>query len=397
MPMAITREDRRLLLLAGGVFLLLICADVVLAPTVGRDTGIVPSTYSSGPGGARAAFLLLQRLGFPVERWENSPVDLPVDGDGALLILANPTDQPNQAEHDALVRFVQSGGKVLFTGIVTGDFFLPAYLIPQPANTKPQTFDAVLPTSYTHGDKIVLNPGALWGTLTYAQIPLYGDPQHPVVVSWKIGRGKLLWWAGPTPLTNSHISDAENADLLLDAVGAGESPSERPARIYWDEYFHGERGSLWGYIAGTPISWGLAQVGLLGVVVFLTFGRRSGPVIPAVQTSRLWPLEFVDTLGALYERADATSAAIDVAYRTFRVTMTQRLRMPSDVSDAALGQAVANRLGWHGHEMARTLGWAAAASRGEKLKPTEALQLVQELDYCRRQFDSRRPMEKRRL
>lgn len=396
--MAIGREDRKLLLLAGGVFLLLVFADVLLAPTVGRDAGVVPSTYSSGPGGARAAFLLLQRLGLPVQRWENSPVELPADGYKTVLILANPAEKPNRAEHDALMRFVQSGGRVLFTGIVSGDFFLPAYLIPQPENAKLKSFDVILPSPFTRdANTIALSPGVLWGTLDYAQMPLYGDPQHPVVVSWKIGRGKLLWWAAPTPLTNSHISDEGNASLLLDAVGDGGNASERPIRIYWDEYFHGERGSLWGYIAGTPVVWGLAQLGLLGVVVFFTFGRRNGPVVAAAQTSRLWPLEFVDTLGALYERAEATPAAIDIVYRDFRLAMTQHLRMPPDISDAALGQAVARRLGWHGPEMARTLGWASAASRGKKLDATEALQLVRELDYCRRQLDSKRQTEKRRL
>ncbi len=135
MPSVINPADRRLVLIAGGVFVLLLCSVAFLTPAGGEDAGVVPSTYSSGPGGARAAFLLLRQLGLPVERWENSPVDLPPEGNGAVLILANPTDEPNQAEHDALMRFVQTGGRVLFAGIITGDFFLPAYLRPHSHRT----------------------------------------------------------------------------------------------------------------------------------------------------------------------------------------------------------------------------------------------------------------------
>lgn len=394
---AINPADRRLLLIAGGAFLLLLCAVAFLTPAGGEDAGVVPSTYSSGPGGARAAFLLLQQVGLPVERWENSPVDLPAEGNGAVLILANPDDKPNHAEHDALMRFVQSGGRVLFTGIIIGDFFPPAYLLPQPEDTERQTFDALVPSPFTrHADQILLNPAALWGTLDDAQVPLYGDPRSPVVTSWKVGRGRILWWAAATPLTNAHITDEQNLNLLLDAAGARGDSTDLPAHIYWDEYFHGERGSLWGYVAKTPIVWGLAQIGVLAAAVFFTFGRSSGPTVPAARASRLWPLEFVDTLGALYQRADATPAAVGVVYRNFRMTMTRRLRLPPDVSDAALARALGASLGWHGNEMAQTLARAAAASRGEKLSPSEALQLVQDLDYCRQQLDSKTPQSKRR-
>ncbi len=217
-----------------------------------------------------------------------------------------------------------------------------------------------------------------------------------MVTSWKIGRGRILWWAGPTPLTNAHIADEQNLNLLLDALDAGQDSEDRPAHIYWDEYFHGERGSLWGYVANTPVAWGLAQVGLLGVAIFFTFGRSSGPILPAARASRLWPLEFVDTLGALYQRAGATPAAVGIVYRNFRVTMTRGLRLPADISDAALAQALGSSLGWHGNEMAQLLARAAAASRGEKLRPSEALQLVQDLEYCRQQLDSKTPRSKRR-
>ena len=43
-----------------------------------------PSSYSNLRNGGRAGYLLLQQSGFPVERWEHSPKDLPSDGTGIL-------------------------------------------------------------------------------------------------------------------------------------------------------------------------------------------------------------------------------------------------------------------------------------------------------------------------
>jgi len=395
--MAIDPADRRLLLIAGGAFLLLILSVAFLTPQGGEDEGAVPSSYSSSPGGARAAFLLLQELRPSVRRWEDSPINLPSDSSPAVLILADPTSVPNKKEQEALLHFVQFGGTILFSGPLVGDFFPQAHVVSQPPDVQPKSFVPLFPSTFTrNADTVIFRPEWLWGTMEGTQVPLYGDPQHAVAVSWRVGSGHILWWAAATPLTNANISKEKNLNLLLDAVGADENASDGPPSIYWDEYFHGERVSLWAYVANTPVMWGLAQVGVLGLAIFLTFGRRSGPILPAVPTLRLWPLEFVDTLGALYERAGATPAAIDIVYRTFRTTLTRRLRLPLTISDAALGQAVESRLGWYRPGLMQTLARAAAASRGEKLKPAEALSLVQELEYCRQQVDFKKPQQKRR-
>jgi hypothetical protein len=102
-------------------------------------------------------------------------------------------------------------------------------------------------------------------------------------------------------------------------------------------------------------------------------------------------LEFVDMLGALYERAGATPAAVDIVYRSFRAVLTRRLRLPVTISDAALGQAIDERLGGRISDVSRTLSLAAAASRGDKIKPSQALALVQELEDCRKQFEPSAP------
>ncbi len=113
----------------------------------------------------------------------------------------------------------------------------------------------------------------------------------------------MLWWTDASPLTNSRISEAHNLDLFLNALGTEAKGIARPESVYWDEYFHGERMSLWVYAERTPVIWGLLQTTVLAMAVLFTLGRRSGPVLPVAAPSRLWPLEFVNTLGELYARA----------------------------------------------------------------------------------------------
>ena len=79
-----------------------------------------PSSYSSQWAGAKAAFLLLQEQGYRVERWEKSPEDLPGNSEGALLILAEPTERGSESERMAIRRFVSGGGRVLAMGAERG-------------------------------------------------------------------------------------------------------------------------------------------------------------------------------------------------------------------------------------------------------------------------------------
>lgn len=60
MPAAINSGDRKILLIAGAVLFVLTMGLALLGTDPAGQGMEVPSTYSAGPGGARAAYLLLQ-------------------------------------------------------------------------------------------------------------------------------------------------------------------------------------------------------------------------------------------------------------------------------------------------------------------------------------------------
>ena len=393
MPGGLNSTDRKLLVAAAALAFLMAAATVTFAPATGGSQSKVPSSYSSGPAGALAAYLLLEDLHYPVRRWEQPPASLPATSNHSVLILAEPTQMPLSSERASLLNFVRSGGRVLFCGDSLPAFFPKPQVSEAAAGQEWTRFSARLPSLFTRGARnITMDPKSFWTNLGAHQLALYGEDKKAVAVVWKIGSGELLWWAAPTPLANAGIAQTDNLKLFLDAVAA-RSPSA-PLDIYWDEYFHGEHGSLWSYVAATPLKWGLIQLALLAAVILFTFSRRSGPTVAPRLVSRLSPLEFVETLGGLYQRAGATSVATGIAYRHLRLNLTRRLALPSGIPDAALARSAAERLGWNSSQFTALLDGASAAQT-HNLRPQEALALVGQLgQYTARLEPKRAPLEK---
>ncbi len=379
MSPGIAASDRKLLTWGGALMLLLLTAVAVLSPPADQLDSPVPSTYSAQSNGAEAAYRLLTKLRYPVRRWENPPTELGAEPNHILLLLAEPMQPPSDKERKALADFVNNGGHVLFTGANIRDYFPEAEISSEHADPEYVSFSPDIPSRLTRdAEHISVKPKAYWGKLSPEQLELYGKTDSAVVVSWLKGKGQILWLAGSTPLTNAGITREDNLTFFLASVGNWST--NESYRIYWDEYFHGQRSSLWSYVGKTSLAWSVFQIALLALAVFFTFSRRSGPTYVPAEVSRLSPLEFVDTLGGLYERAGAASSALAVSYMKLRTLLTRQLNLPANSQDAELVAGAERRLGWKDLGLANTLRRAGAAKRVEQLPPREALKLVQELE-----------------
>ncbi|HEX4426674.1 MAG TPA: DUF4350 domain-containing protein [Terriglobales bacterium] len=374
MPLKLDRGDRKIILISGGLFLLIITISFIFARGAGPDDD-VPSTYSTGSGGAKAAYLLLKDSGYNVQRWEDSLSDLP-DPVGKTLVLAAPQGSPTSDERRKLTEFVEKGGRIVATGVFAG-FFLPASgAVPDPFEGATwKKMSARSPSAITRSTpEITMAPEAEWNSSTFA-IPLYGDGEKQRVVKYKIGKGEVIWWASATPLTNAGLKELGNLEFFFACMG---EPKDR--QILWDEYFHGYRRSLIASAERTPLKWMFLQLALFTLAVLITYSRRSGPIsIPPVE-ARLSPLEFVRTLGALYEQADAAPVAVDVSYHRFRYWLTRRLGMAGNASIEEMERAVRERWDFKDPHFAETLRACESVLYQSDLKPGIALKLVQSLD-----------------
>jgi Domain of unknown function (DUF4350) len=371
MPTRMSSGDRKLLVIAGSAFVLLAVAGVLVAPT-DTETALA-TTYSPESAGAKAAYLLLEETGYHVERWQRPYASLPSDKH-TVLFIADPEMTPDPSEKAAIARFMSGGGRVVTNGIQGGSFLPEDSSEWNPLQKGPWSeFKALAPSEITRAaPKITLAPVARW--LGISGIPLYGNRDQTVAVRCLDGQGGAIWLASATPITNAGIKEAGNLEFLLAVIGDREQ-----SHVLFDEYVHGYGKHVAGGKSQPLIAALIAESLVLALAALLTFSRRSGPLRPVPQEVRLAPLEFVETLGGLYQHAHAASVAVDTYYQRFQFWMTRRLGISSHASPEELDRAARERWDTIDPSFIEVLRAAGSARYQPDLAPRQALAIVQSL------------------
>lgn len=374
-------SDRTLLLgMVGGVLVLILVMSVFAPRPANNDPR--PSSYNTAPGGAKAAFLLLEALRQPVRRWDQ-PLDSLRDVDAAhttLLILEPMYSALEKDRLTAAVKdFLERGGRVLTTGAEG------ALLIPGGSTRGGRRFGALC---YTEAE----GPGPLAaaGSVETYDPVRWGD-ENPavrveqrcgpdaVVVRIPVGRGEAVWWSSPAPLTNVELK--KDADLRLFLASLGSDAGGAGRTVLFDESLQQFVRSKWTATRGLPLFWLLGQAALVFGLLVFSFSRRRGPVRLPVAVPRSSPVEFAMSMGDLYERAGASGAAIDAARRRLERVLVREAGMPVAViqgGPAAVVKALEERFGGSWAELGEHLS-AAAESRDAAVKAGSALRLVRAL------------------
>jgi hypothetical protein len=375
-PMQLNQGDRRILLIIGVIFVLMVAVAVFLSRGGNRNENVA-TVYSAASGGSKAAFLLLRESGYQASTWEQPLNELRV-ARGHTLVLADPAMYPSKEERQQLEKFLRSGGHIVAAGRFAG-FYLPQdeSAVETPPKSDWQKFPAIGLSPITKAaPEITLTPAAYWRA-GKGGIALYGEPEKPVVIEYQIGEGHVLWLASATPLTNAGLKEAGNLEFFLAAVGRREE-----TQVLWDEYVHGYRRSAPYRASNRIVGWVFLQLAFCAVAVLLAYSRRSSAIwIPAAEV-RLSPLEFVRTLGALYDHAHAGSTAVEIYYQRFRYLLTRRLGLPVSSSVEELERAVRRRWPLRDAEFAGVLRDCESSRYEPALPPKTALRLVQALFEC---------------
>ncbi|HVC00229.1 MAG TPA: DUF4350 domain-containing protein [Candidatus Dormibacteraeota bacterium] len=368
--------DRRLLIGAAVLLVLLVIAAALLGPAQVSGSATLPSSYSPAWGGAEGAYLLLGNLGYQVQRWESPASELNAPAGHTVWILADPTVAPNADDRGAIRHFLESGGEILATGSTAAKFLPGASAFTESTPWEGwQRFPALIPSPLTRGAReITMLPPENWHPHSLSQVAIFGDPKTAAVVSWRFGGGRIVWWAAATPLTNGGIRQPGNLALLLNSIGPAAG-----TRVLWDEYYHGVRGTLWSFLAPTPAPWILVQFGLVLLALLFTYSRRQGPARMPEEPSRLSPLEFVETLGDLYYAARAGSSAVETAAGRLRFLLTHQLGLRAGAAAEEISRSAGRRLGWNQAALSATLDRAERAMRNPATSHEDALQLVREI------------------
>jgi hypothetical protein len=375
-----TREKRAFVVFGVGMLLLMVLAAWLNSDNRDQEEGY-PSSYSVQRRGGKAAFLVLQQSGYPVERWEKSPAELPSDADGMILLLAGPESYPRPEEYGGIIRFLLHGGRVLVAGVFPNQFVPQSSVEVGEARIGYVECKPVAPTHLTRGGAISQDGGLIWHDSGDATVAHYADKDdEPVVVSYALGRGQVIWWASALPLTNAGIRDRGNLDLLLNSVGDSK-------RILWDEYYHREHAFDSGHPDNSAQIWALGQAAFLALLVLLTFSRRSGPIVPLLQESRLSPLEFVETLGNVFQRAKGTQVAVEIALNRLQQMAAWRLGIRANAGASEIVQAMTQHGLKLSPDVAALVSGSSDAVTDPELSEKWALEHVRALSQAMRLLD----------
>ena len=350
-------RDLVVVLVAAVVMLALAGVSTVVAPP-DEGFGLRGSSLSTGAGGAKAGFLLLRQLGYVVQRTFDPLVTLEANPATDVLVLMAPQQRPSDLDVAALRRFVEAGGVVI---VAEEPAWLPS-LTRGPVRTSMATTPApVAATPLARGAPAIRMDhlgGAGAGEPNPPYATIYADARGAAVIAASIGRGRVIYWASALPATNAAIDEPGHVELLVNAVGP---PLDR--RVLWDEHYHGHRRSAWSYASGTPLPAALAQLAVIGVAALVTVSFRRRPLRAVPDPPRTAPLEFVETMGSLYERAGATSTAVAVALAHLRRRLIAVSGLPADADDATLARTAAGRAGMAADALSALLARARDAER----------------------------------
>ncbi len=357
--------------------LLLIAGGSIWAPVV-SDTDKSPTTYNSGSAGTRAAYLLLNKLGYRVSRWEKPTANLSeLDAAHTTLVLANPFLQNEPHSEESIARFLKGGGRVLATG------FSGALMLPESHPTASQQVYTAL---------CLTQPGSLGpmgragtvemsGTARWLRSDSEANVQQwcgnePVVVTYRFGQGEVVWWGSPMPLSNRGLRSDGSLKLLLASVGG------RDRTVIFDEYVHGIGPENASTLSGMPLWALLAQLCGVALLTLWSFSRRRGPVRDRAPARRTSPVEFALSMGGIYERAHATQMATGAARQRLHAFLENDAGLPREVvrtSPEALANTVATRFNCNTESLAADLRLAELAE-STTLSGRSALALVVALD-----------------
>jgi hypothetical protein len=241
-------------------------------------------------------------------------------------------------------------------------------------STRATTSRVALPSPLAENVAEVEMPAALAPVpLGSAFVPVVGSFDEPAILTGRFGSGIAVWWAASIPLANGGLARGEHLELFLNTLGA---PGSRT--ILWDEFYHGHARSLWSYLGATPLPAAIAQLLLVAAIALFTFTRRKQPLRSPVAEPRTSPLEFIDTMGGLYERARASQAAIGTIRQRLRRRLLDAAGLPPSTADDRLAAVASERLGL-GADIQGILSRARTAETDPDLTSAQAVALATEL------------------
>ena len=297
-----------------------------------------PSTYSTRPGGYKAAYDVLQEMRLPVSRFRKPYSRL--YSEGGVLIVADTIQVPiSSREMRKLIHWLEKGNRLI---LLHGG---PRYVPPPPPwvaretkqvddparghslakelglaisrnGTRSRTVIRTSSAGWYGVDSISVSGISRWKLPAKEWITRVHDHLGPIILSKKAGDGEVVAISDVSIFSNRDISKNENA---------------RPKKISFDEYHlgHGMADSFWTYAGSSVFAWILMQVCLATALFFLgKRAARSGRFRALGDPVGRSPLEYVESMSHILGSSKAGWVALEAVLHRYFAHLSQRTGIP---------------------------------------------------------------------
>lgn len=282
-----------------------------------QGAGVEYTSYSTDGQGAKALYLLLEKLGYKPKRLR-TPKFAGLRANGLAVILAPDQLPIGETDTERLLEWVQQGNTLLFAPGRSEDQLTKALGITRHQRQSGKTFIApVSSTNLTAGiqgisiqseDRVLIKR-----SYDFPVVQHFGDSAGGVVVSMSEGEGTVIVVSDPYLLTNAGLPVAGNLDLFVNILFSHAADA---GTVYFDEYHHGfeRRPSIFHLLAGTSLGWALLQVAIAVILLMFSRARRFGQPKPMLKETHRSSLEYVTSLAGIYQSARASDQVLSNLY-----------------------------------------------------------------------------------
>jgi hypothetical protein len=356
---------------------------------------IVPTTYSSDPDGAMAAYLLLKENGFKTTRWETPLIK--IDSNVKVFFMLNSEEFSNYGKDqmssyledtksiNKVQEWVQNGGTLVVLGLegkaviyLKKSGFKKHWITNKLSNSE---YSAIpTPTPHTKGVKSLEGSSDLrLKIIGHEWLPILKDKYGVLAIVRPYGKGWMVAMVDASLISNKYLGKADNA-IFIYRLAASHADTGNVIAFDEYDYGYGKDKTLWDHL-NAPSQLVIIQVLLLIAVIMFGLSRRFGLPLRSVRKEPSVG-EYVTAMGETYRKAHATHIALETIFKDTLRRLANKVGAPANtpyevlILQSPAGLKVVLERAWdalskpldeaHMLELIRKLDVEANASLGKK-------------------------------
>ena len=202
------------------------------------------------------------------------------------------------------------------------------------------------------------------------------DERGALLFDYTYGKGSIVILSDPYIVANNGVGRADNLLLAINVVAS------HGGMIAFDEFHQGRavtHNALFQYFSGTPVLAICAQLGLIGLAIVWSRGRRFARPLPLPHVDRRSKLEFVASMAELQQRARAHDLALENIYGRVRRVLVRYAGLNNSSPRAEIARRVAARSGLNRDDLETLMRNCEDTINGAPTNGKETLRLVRRL------------------